>query len=131
MEWISRGVQVEITEQLNGDDVPAGTVGTVKSVGPDGHVLVILDGDWAGINDYYTDGSNLRPVYTELATIELDHGAGRGALYWRDGYIWCRIIKTGEHEKTGIMCPDQHDASELIELSYGTGGGVWDLGWID
>ena len=59
---ITVGSPVTIIEQISGDDVPAGTAGTVAHMDVDGTVCVILAGQWATSNQYWTDISNLAPV---------------------------------------------------------------------
>lgn len=54
--------RVRITEGISGDDTPIGAMGTVSEVQQDGTLCVLLDGEWADTNEYWTDGSNLEAI---------------------------------------------------------------------
>lgn len=51
--------RVRVREQISGDDVPAGTCGTVEESRVDGTVCVRLDGEWPGTDEYWTNADNL------------------------------------------------------------------------
>ncbi len=58
-----------------------------------------------------------------LATIDLDHGAGEGQLFWDRGSIWCREPDGREHD-TGHRCRRREAETTIAEV-WGDGWSLW------